>query len=462
MYYFLIKNFQNLISNARSEQNRKARKIALDILESTLKASNPKNLVKKQIHRKGNLLKFASLIINLDDYDRIYIIGAGKASGSMAEAITELLQTRITNGFVNIPRGMAPGLKTGRIKLNEAGHPLPDKAGVYGARKIIKILEDVKENDLIIALISGGGSALLPLPAGNISLTEIQNITNNLLKCGAKIDEINIVRKHVSDIKGGRLAMKVFPATLVSLIISDVVGDHLPSIASGLTVPDPSTYSDAVEILKRYCIWEKSPQTVRLHLNNGLEGKASESPKPSNPYFKKVHNILLGSNRTALKVAKKKVKQLGLTPIVLSAFMEGEARHVGTVIASIARETVLHEGFLPKPIVVLVGGETTVTVIGHGKGGRNQELALSASLGINELEGVVIASIGTDGVDGPTDAAGALVDGSTLKRAQEKGMNPLDYLDNNDSYTFFMNLNALIMTGPTGMNINDLIILVSV
>jgi len=462
VYYFLIKNLQSLISNARSGQDRKARKIALEILESTLKASNPKDLVKKQVQLKGNLLKIASFTINLDDYDRIYIIGAGKASGAMAEAINEILQKRITNGFVNIPRGMTQGLKTGCIKLNEAGHPIPDKAGVKGARDIMELLEDVKENDLIIALISGGGSALLPLPAGSITLTEMQSITNNLLKCGAKIDEINIVRKHISDIKGGRLAMKVFPATLISLIISDVVGDHLPSIASGLTVPDPSTYSDAVEILKRYCIWEKSPHTVRLHLNNGLEGKAPESPKPSDPYFKNVHNILLGSNRAALKTARVKAWQLRLTPMVLSAFMEGEARHVGTVIASIARETVLSDGFLHKPTVVLAGGETTVTVIGHGKGGRNQELALSAALRIDGLEGVVIASIGTDGVDGPTDAAGALVDGSTLKRAREKGMNPLDYLDNNDSYSFFMNLNDLIMTGPTGTNIGDLIILVSI
>ncbi|MCK5403445.1 glycerate-2-kinase family protein, partial [Candidatus Bathyarchaeota archaeon] len=235
----MIKNMQSLVSNARSHQNRKARKIALEILESTLKASNPKDLVKKQIHLEGNLLKIVSFTINLDNHDRIYVIGAGKASGAMAEAINEILQKRITTGFVNIPRSVNQGLKTGSIKLNEAGHPIPDKEGVKGARCIMELLENVKENDLIISLISGGGSALLPLPAGNITLTEMQNLTNNLLKCGAKIDEINIVRKHVSNIKGGRLAMKVFPATLISLIISDVVGDHLLSIASGVTVPDP-------------------------------------------------------------------------------------------------------------------------------------------------------------------------------------------------------------------------------
>jgi glycerate-2-kinase len=462
VYYFLIKNLQSLLSNARNDQDRKARKIALEILESTLQASNPKDLVKKQVQLKGNLLQIASFTINLDEYDRIYVIGAGKASGAMAEAINDVLQKRITNGFINIPRGTTQNLKIGCITLNQAGHPIPDKAGVKGARCVIKLLEDVKENDLIISLISGGGSALLPLPADNITLTEMQSVTNNLLKCGAIIDEINIVRKHISNIKGGRLAMKVFPATLVSLIISDVVGDHLPSIASGLTVPDPSTYLDAVEILKRYGIWEKIPQNVNLHLNNGLKGKVPESPKPGDPSFKKVYNILLGSNRIALKTAREKAKQLRLIPIVLSAFMEGEARHVGTVFSSLARETVLSESFLHKPTVILAGGETTVTVRGHGKGGRNQELVLSASLRINKLEGVVIASIGTDGVDGPTDAAGALVDGSTLKRARERGMNPLDYLANNDSYSFFMNLNDLIMTGPTGTNINDLIILVSI
>jgi glycerate-2-kinase len=380
----------------------------------------------------------------------------------MAEAINEILQKRLTHGLVNIPRGIAKNLKTGCITLNEAGHPIPDQAGINGVRRVLTLLEDVQENDLIISLISGGGSALFPLPADNVTLTEMQSVTNNLLKCGATIDEINIIRKHISKIKGGRLAMQVFPATLISLIISDVVGDHLSSIASGLTVPDPSTYSDAIEILKRYDIWEQSPPNVTLHLTNGLEGKTPESPKPGDPYFKKVYNILLGSNRIALKTAREKARQLKLIPIVLSAFMEGEARHVGTVFSSFARETGVSEGFLHKPTVLLAGGETTVTVRGHGKGGRNQELVLSASLRINDLEGVVIASIGTDGVDGPTDAAGALVDGTTLKRARESGMNPLDYLDNNDSYSFFMNLNDLIMTGPTGTNMNDLMILVSI
>jgi glycerate-2-kinase len=433
---FLIKNLQSLLSNVRTDQDRKARKIALDILESTLQACNPKDLVKKEVHLKGNRLQISSLTFNIDDYEHIYIIGAGKASGAMAEAINEILKKRLTHGLVNIPRGIANNLKTGCITLNEAGHPIPDQAGINGVRRVLTLLD--------------------------VTLTEMQSVTNNLLKCGATIDEINIIRKHISKIKGGRLAMQVFPATLISLIISDVVGDHLSSIASGLTVPDPSTYSDAIEILKRYDIWEQSPPNVTLHLTNGLEGKTPESPKPGDPYFKKVYNILLGSNRIALKTAREKARQLKLIPIVLSAFMEGEARHVGTVFSSFARETGLSEGFLHKPTVLLAGGETTVTVRGHGKGGRNQELVLSASLRINDLEGVVIASIGTDGVDGPTDAAGALVDGTTLKRARESGMNPLDYLDNNDSYSFFMNLNDLIMTGPTGTNMNDLMILVSI
>jgi glycerate-2-kinase len=461
VYAFLIKNLQSLLTNARNTPDRIARKIALEILEATLQASNPKDLVKKQVHLKGNLLHIASLTLNCNDYDRIYIIGAGKASGAMAEAMDDILQKKITTGFINIPRDMTQKLKIGSINLNQAGHPIPDEAGVKGAKSILKLLEDVKETDLIISLISGGGSALLPLPAANITLTEMQSMTNDLLKCGATIDEINIVRKHISNIKGGRLAKNVFPATLISLIISDVVGDHLPSIASGLTVPDPSTYGDAVEILKRYHLWAKIPQNVMLHLTNGLEGKVLESPKPEDPCFKKVHNILLGTNRIALNMARDKARQLKLIPIVLSAFMEGEARHVGTIFSSLARETTIAESFLHKPTVILAGGETTVTVTGHGKGGRNQELVLSASLRLQNLEGVVIASIGTDGVDGSTDAAGALVDSSTLTRAQEKGMNAREYLDNNDSYNFFLPLNDLILTGPTGTNVNDLIILVS-
>lgn len=433
----------------------------MEILESALTACDPRDFVKNGVRLKGSLLKSGSTSINLDEFDRIFVVGAGKASGAMAEAVEGILGNGIVDGAVNIQRGTAQRFRTNCIKLIEAEHPIPDEEGFKGAKRIIKLLEDMKENDLVVSLISGGGSALLPLPASDIALAEMQSVTNSLLKCGATINEVNIVRKHISEIKGGRLAKRAYPATLICLLISDVVGDPLPSIASGPTVPDPSTYSDAVGILRRYGIWESSPKAVRLHLNKGLEGKVSESPKPGDPYFKKVHNIILGSNRIALKAASAKARELGLTPTILSSFVEGEARYVGTVIASVAREFALSEGFLSKPAVVLAGGETTVTVIGSGKGGRNQELVLSASLRVRGLEGVVIASAGTDGLDGPTDAAGALVDGSTAKRAQEKGMNPVEYLDNNNSYHFFKSLRDLIMTGPTGTNVNDVMILVS-
>jgi len=417
--------------------------------------------VKSGVQLKGSVLKVGSISVDLEEYDRVFVVGAGKASGAMAEAVEEILGDRIIDGLVNVQKGTAQSFRTKRIRLNEAGHPIPDEGGLKGARNITKLLADVKESDLVISLISGGGSALLPLPVDNITLAEKQDVTNSLLRCGATIDEVNIVRKHVSGIKGGRLARHTYPATLICLLISDVVGDPLPSIASGPTVPDPSTYSDAIGILKRYDVWESLPQAIRQHLNRGLEGKAPESPKPGDPHFKKVHNIILGSNRIALKAAGAKAMELALTPTTLSSFVEGEARHVGTVIASLARETAVSESFLRRPIAVLMGGETTVAVTGSGRGGRNQELVLSASLRINGLEGVAIASAGTDGLDGSTDAAGAIVDGSTARRAQEEGMNPVDYLDNNDSYHFFRDLEDLIITGPTGTNVNDVMILVS-
>ena len=456
-----IRNLQELVSNTPHECDRKARKVALELLESAITASDPRGLVKKGFQLRGGLLKIGSVSISLDEYGRIFVVGAGKASGAMAEAVESILGKRIVDGVVNVQKGTVQNFKTRRIKLNEAGHPIPDEGGLKGAKSILKLLENLKEDDLVICLISGGGSALLPLPAGGITLAEKRSVTNSLLKCGATIDEINVVRKHISEIKGGRLSKYAYPATLICLLISDVVGDPLPSIASGPTAPDPSTYSDAVEILKRYGIWDQIPPMVREHLNNGLKGKAPESPKPDDPCFKKVHNVILGSNRIALKAADAKARELGLNSLILSSFIEGEARHVGTVFASLARESVVSEGVLRKPVVVLAGGETTVTVTGTGIGGRNQELVLSASLRIKGLEGVVVASSGTDGLDGPTDAAGAIVDGSTVKLAQEKGMNPVNYLGNNDSYNFFKTLGDLIMTGPTGTNVNDIIILVS-
>lgn len=457
----MIKNLEGLLDNALFEDDRRSRNIALTIIESALASADPKSLVKTNIQLNGYSLNIGSKTIDLKKYDRIFVIGAGKASGAMAEAIEEILGDKIIDGSLNVPRDSSHVFETKSIRIYEAGHPIPDKRGLKGAENIMMIIDDAKEHDLILSLISGGGSALLPLPAGDIMLKEIQEVTDSLLRCGANIEEINMVRKHMSSIKGGLLAKHAYPATLISLLISDVVGDPLPSIASGPTVPDPSTFSDAFHVLRRYGIWNEISDSIRTHMSKGLEGKIPESPKPSDPYFRKVYNMIIGSNRIALNAASVKARQLGLTPIILTSFIEGEARHVGTVMASIARESTVQTGSLQRPNVFLTGGETTVTVTGGGKGGRNQEVALSASLRIKGLKGVTIVSVGTDGIDGPTEAAGAIVDGSTVKRANEIGMNPIEYLDDNNSYHFFDKLGDLIMTGPTGTNVNDIIMIVT-
>jgi len=325
----------------------------------------------------------------------------------------------------------------------------------------MELLNEVNERTLVITLLSGGASALLPAPQKGISLEEKQRTTSLLLKCGATIEEINIVRKHISEIKGGRLAALAYPATLLCIILSDVVGDYLPSIGSGPTVPDPSTFPDAVKILKHYSIWDNNPDSIRKYLEDGVMNKNLESPKPGDPRLSRVHNIILGNNRVALESAERKAKELGCNSLILSSYIEGEARYVGTVFSAITKELVATNHPIVKPGVLLAGGETTVIVNGSGKGGRNQELALSSAIRLCNLKGVVIASMGTDGLDGSSKAAGAIVDGTTLKRASDIGMDPAKYLKNNDSYHFFKKLNDLIITGPTGTNVNDIMVSVA-
>ncbi|MDQ1280597.1 MAG: glycerate 2-kinase [Thermoproteota archaeon] len=461
MTFPVIRNFEKIIENGANKLDAEARKVALLTLESALSAVNPRNLVSEKVRFEGNVLEVGGFRLNLDDYSRILVVGGGKASGRMAEALEEKIGKRIEAGILNILKGTSNEYKTGIIELNEASHPIPDEGGLRGVEKIKKLLSTVDKKTLVVCLISGGGSAILPSPQRGISLEEKQQTTSLLLKSGATIDEINVIRKHISAIKGGRLAAMAYPATLLCLLLSDVVGDPLPTIASGPTVPDPSTFQDSIEVLKRYDIWQEVPETVRRYLTGGVEGINPESPKPGDPCFSKVHNIILGNNRVALEAAEKKAVELGLNHLIISSYIEGEARHIGTVFAAIAKEINTADRPLARSGIVLAGGETTVTVSGSGKGGRNQEIALSASLRLDNLRGVALASIGTDGLDGSSDAAGAIIDGSTLKRALEAGIDPRRYLGENDSYHFFKALNDTILTGPTGTNVNDIIVLVN-
>ncbi|MHB8565592.1 MAG: glycerate kinase type-2 family protein [Nitrososphaerales archaeon] len=417
-------------------------------LDQAVLAADPKSIIKSKLKLRKDTLTIGSFDIDLSKYNRIFIIGGGKASAFMAAEIEKLLGRRITSGVVNYPDYLKPP-KLRRIRLNPASHPVPNQSGVKGVEQMLKIADSLTAKDLFICLISGGASSLMPLPIQGVTLADVQKVTSILLKSGAEIHEINTVRKHISGVKGGRLAEKLQPATILSLIISDVVDDDLCSIASGPTTPDPTTCEDAKHILQKYEIWDRIPARVRLV----IESK-KETPKQESKIFRRVRNFLIGSNKQSCLAAAEALRKSGYKTIILSTSMQGDAKQIGELFSAIVSD--MHKNGLPftPPAAVVAGGETTVKVTGKGLGGRNQELALAASLGIRGLENVAIASIGTDGVDGPTDAAGAIVDGNTASNKESAKR----YLENNDSYHFFKKTGDLIITGPTGTNVNDIII----
>ena len=423
---------------------------ALRIFHAALKAAAPSEAVLRHAKLARNVLSAGGKRYRLDEFRNVYVIGAGKASAQMAQPIERLLGKRIAQGLINVKYDHTARLR--RIELNECGHPIPDRNGELGAHRIAEIASQAGEDDLVVCLISGGASALLPLPAPPVTLEEKQETTRLLLHCGANIHELNCVRKHISALKGGQLAQLAWPASVLTLILSDVIGDDLDVIGSGPTVPDRSTLADARAILSKYGIAAKVPAAVRERLSE----KASETPKPGDKIFEHVQNLIVGSNRLAVDAAAEQARALGYHTLVLSTFIEGETRDVARVHAAIAKEIRATGRPVKPPACVISGGETTVTIRGNGQGGRNQEFALAAALDIAGLKDVVILSAGTDGTDGPTDAAGAIADGSTIARA---GLDAAAYLANNDSYHFFGNLGDLIKTGPTGTNVADVQIL---
>ena len=454
-----IKNKEELVSNSESPLDRKARKLALNSLETALKAADPRGIIESKVQLKEGLLTINKHPFDLKKYNNIFVVGGGKASGLMAEALEIILKDRITDGTLNVP--YASGChKVRRIKLQEAGHPVPDEAGVKGTRRMLHLVNQADENDLIICLISGGGSSLMPLPRDEISLQDKKMVTDALLNSGAPINEINAVRKHISDFKGGWLAKKAYPATVINLLLSDVVGDPLDVIASGPTVPDTTTFQDAIKVLKKHTLWNKIPESVKKTLLNGEKGQVSETPKAHDAAFKRVYNFIVGNNRSASFAAYDELRDAGLNTLFLTSYMEGEARHVGRMFAAMVREIVSSGKPISRPSGIVAGGETTVTVVGEGAGGRNQEIVLGAALKIDGVKGAVIASISTDGVDGPTDAAGALADGKTILRSRELALNAEEFLADNNSYAFFSKLSDLIFTGPTGTNVNDISVIV--
>lgn len=450
----IVRNRKDLIARGRTAKERKARKDLLDIAEATIRAVDPYGLVKDAMQLKGNRLSVGQARIDLSKTKRIYLAGAGKACFQMARAASEILAGRIERGILNVPERPCSDLGEG-LTFHVAGHPKPDEAGLKGAKEIVAIAKEAGPGDLFIMLISGGGSALLPYPADDITLEDKRELTSLLLACGARIDEINCIRKHVSEVKGGRLAQAASPARVISLIVSDVVGDPVESIASGPTSPDPSTFQDAAAILRKYGIYDRVPARVRSRIARGEAGQVGETPKPGDPMFKRVTNMVIGSNRIALEAAGAAAEGLGYATLVITDRMEGEAREVGIFAASVLNSIGSGELPLSPPCLVMMGGETTVTLVGPGDGGRNQELALSAS---RKIAGPgLLLSLATDGRDGPTDSAGALVDRETCRLAEGIGLSPEKAIAENAEYELLKSLGCHLFTGHTGTNVCDVV-----
>ena len=430
------------------------REDARSIFAAGLAAAEPGRCMHRILTLDGKQLHCGSHHIALDSISTLRIVGAGKATAAMAAAAEEILGDRIEAGAINTKYGHA--LDLNRIETFSAGHPVPDEAGVAGTQRQLELVQDLDPNALVICLFSGGGSALLPAPAPGLTLAEKQDTTRLLLACGATIDEINALRKHLSAVKGGLLARAAAPARVLGLMLSDVIGDPLDTIASGPTHPDSTTFSDCLELVDRYNLRRELPGQVRQRLEDGSQGQIPETPKLSDPCFAQTENLVIGNSTLAIAAATERARTLGYEVLVLTSRLQGEAREAAAALASIAQEVATANRPIARPACIIAGGETTVTLRGDGKGGRNQELALAAALHLDGWSTITLLSGGTDGTDGPTDAAGALVDGETLTRARAQDLEARTFLDRNDSYSFFKTLNDLVVTGPTGTNVMDL------
>jgi hydroxypyruvate reductase len=437
------------------------------ILATAIQAVEPGIAVKRYFRREGDLLYIGNHLYDLSEYSRVFLIGAGKASAPMAYTSAEILGEHLSEGIIIVKEGYLQSQNSqesesdqnsysSRLTIIEAGHPIPDQRGVQSTGRIIKLLEKTRSDDLVIALISGGGSALLTSPITGVTLQDIQGITGELLACGANITEINTLRKHLDQVKGGGLARMAAPATLATLILSDVIGDPLDIIASGPTVPDMSTYDDAYLVLDRYGITERIPHSILANLVQGIKGEILETPKPGDLFFSNTNNTIIASNRQAAQAALYQAQAEGFNTLLLTTYLQGEAHQAGLFLTSIALQINATGQPLNRPACIVAGGETTVTVKGKGLGGRNQELALGAVANLAGLSEMTLVTLATDGGDGPTDAAGAVVTGETLNRASQYGLDPNNYLRRNDAYHFFEPLGDLLKPGPTFTNVNDL------
>lgn len=427
------------------------------IYRAALAEVNPETLVKQNVSIRNKNLVICGKSFDLRAFDHIYVAAIGKAAAYMARGIEGVLGDRIKEGiFLTLP-GIDISLK--KFVSLPASHPLPDEKSLNAARGILRLAAKVGTNDLLIVLISGGASAQLCLPVPGVSLEEKRIVTGRLLKAGADIQELNTVRKHLSLIKGGHLARAAFPGTVASLVLSDVRHNDLATIASGPTYWDSTTYEDAFKVLQKYALWDSLSEAVRTAIEEGMEGQSPETLKGEDPVFRKVFHFILGDNRTALLAAQEQAANLGFNPILLSTVDQGEARDTARIYVALLASLFSRRRRSGMPLCLLAGGELTVTVKGRGRGGRNQEFVLASLIEAKEQkienENWMILSLGSDGIDGPTDAAGAWIFPSSREKARRLGLRPEEFLENNDSYNFFTQMNSLILTGPTHTNVMD-------
>jgi glycerate 2-kinase len=426
--------------------SERAREAAHAIWRAALAAGDVTPLISRAVRRQGS----RALIGDRPCPSRVLVFGCGKASGAMARAVEDVLGARIAYGLVVVKDGYT--VPTRRVRLVEAGHPVPDARGEAAALEIVHRVRGAGADDLVLFLVSGGGSALTPAPAPPVTLAEKQETTRLLLAAGATINELNAVRKHLSLLKGGQLARAAAPAAVVSLILSDVVGDPLDVIASGPTAPDRSTFAEALAVLQRKGVLARVPAAVRDRLAAGAAGRIDETPKPGDHLFDRVANVVVGNNALVVDAAAAEARRLGYRAELLTRSLQGEARDV-------ARDLVARARALPPRTCLIAGGETTVTVTGEGRGGRCQEFALAAALELRPEDALVVLAAGTDGTDGPTDAAGAIADHETVVRGERGGRSARAALEDNDAYGFLSAAGDLVVTGPTNTNLLDVYLL---
>ncbi len=460
---FLCRYNQNAMSHFHPDillpdPSRRAR--ILPVLDAALDAVEPGAAVRRTVHCRGDSLQVGEFVLQLDDFRRVFLLAFGKAAAPMAQAMIEL-GVQPDGGVVITNHGNGPRQPAllAPLAVVEAGHPTPDAAGVAAARRVAAIAEAATADDLIIALVSGGGSALLTLPAPGLSLADVQKTTTALLACGASIDEINAVRKHLSQVKGGQLARLAAPAQTLVLALSDVVGNPLHVIASGPFAPDPSTWDEAWAVIEKYHLAADLPEAARRRLLAGKAGRIPDTPKPCAPLFQGVHHTIVADNVRAADAAAAAATAVGFNAAVLSAFIQGEAQEVAQVLVGLGREIVARQRPLAPPACLILGGETTVTLRGPGKGGRNQEMALAAALALArapEAGPIIIAALATDGGDGPTNAAGGLADASSVARGAALGLDAQRHLRQHNSYPWLQAIHDQLITGPTHTNVNDL------